>query len=334
MISVDLMLSGADAAQFSLTDNNNDATHELAFMQPRNYEDPADAGANNVYNITVVATDSDGQTDTMDVTVTVTNVDEAGTLTLSTVQPRVGVPLTATLTDIDGAVSDVTWTWERGTGSSVGNPETIEGADSATYTPTDDDAGDYLRATATSYTDPQGSDQMRGPGYIRQCGGDGRQEHSAGVPRSGHGGRWRPDRPGKNGAGEHGCGTVIVGSPVMATDPNDDTLTYTLGGTDAASFSIDAELTGQLQTKAALDKEKKDTYMVMVTATDPVGLSATAAVTIKVTNVDEAPELTGEASLKFVENIAVSTAVTTYMATDHEDDKAGTDDCLVAVRCR
>ena len=40
--------------------------------------------------------------------------------------------------------------------------KTIEGADSATYTPTADDAdgaNGYLRATATSYTDPQGSDQ-------------------------------------------------------------------------------------------------------------------------------------------------------------------------------
>ena len=77
----------------------------------------------------------------------------------------------------------------------------------------------------------------------------------------------------------------------MATDPNtDDTLTYTLGGTDAASFSIVSTSSGgQLQTKAALDKEEKDTYMVMVKATDPSGLSATINVTIKVTNVDEDP---------------------------------------------
>ena len=80
---------------------------------------------------------------------------------------------------------------------------------------------------------------------------------------------------------------MAIGSVVMATDPNtDDTLTYTLGGTDAASFSIVSTSSGgQLQTKAALDKEEKDTYMVMVKATDPSGLSATINVTIKVTNV-------------------------------------------------
>ena len=67
-----------------------------------------------------------------------------------------------------------------------------------------------------------------------------------------------------------------------------DTLTYTLGGTDMASFSI-ARGTGQLMTKAMLNKEGKDTYMVTVTATDPSGLSATVNVTIKVTNIDEPP---------------------------------------------
>ena len=68
---------------------------------------------------------------------------------------------------------------------------------------------------------------------------------------------------------------------VVATDPNMDNLTYTLGGTDRASFGINRG-TGQLMTKAMLNKEDKDTYMVTVTATDPSGLSATVNVTIKV----------------------------------------------------
>ena len=72
---------------------------------------PADAGRNNVYNITVTATDSDGQTDRKNVTVNVTNVQEEGTVTLSTLQPRVGIGVMATLTDLDGATTDVTWKW-------------------------------------------------------------------------------------------------------------------------------------------------------------------------------------------------------------------------------
>ena len=42
-----------------------------------------------------------------DVEVRVTNVDEPGTVTLSALQARVGVPLTAKLTDPDGGVHNV-----------------------------------------------------------------------------------------------------------------------------------------------------------------------------------------------------------------------------------
>ena len=76
-----------------------------------------------------------------------------------------------------------------------------------------------------------------------------------------------------------------IGDPVAATDPNNDTLTYTLGGADAESFDIE-ESSGQLQTKAALDYETKTSYTVEVTATDPSGASATITVTITVTDVD------------------------------------------------
>ena len=109
-----LTLSGTDASDFTLTldaDNGN-GTYELAFKAVPNYEAPADAGGNNVYNITVTATDSDEQTDTMAVVVTVTNVEEDGTVTLNTLQPRVGIGVMATLTDLDGATTDVTWKWQ------------------------------------------------------------------------------------------------------------------------------------------------------------------------------------------------------------------------------
>ena len=82
-----------------------------------------------------------------------------------------------------------------------------------------------------------------------------------------------------------------VGTPVAATDNNGDTLTYALGGTDAASFDIDP-LTGQLMTKEALDYETKSSYEVMVTATDPEGASDMITVTITVTNEEEMGEVT------------------------------------------
>ena len=71
-----------------------------------------------------------------------------------------------------------------------------------------------------------------------------------------------------------------------------------------------------MKTKAALDKEDKDTYTVTVTATDSLGLSSTITVTINVTEVDEMPELTGEAPEEYAEN--GTAAVATFRATDPE----------------
>ena len=82
---------------------------------------------------------------------------------------------------------------------------------------------------------------------------------------------------------------VDIGDPVAATGNEGDTLTYTLGGTDAASFDI-VSTSGQLQTKDPLDYETKLSYSVTVTATDPSDLSDEITVTITVTDGNDAPE--------------------------------------------
>ena len=56
---------------------------------------------------------------------------------------------------------------------------------------------------------------------------------------------------------EHDIRHKTSARAVAATDSDNDTLTYSLGGTDAASFSINTS-TGQLQTKAALDYEDQE----------------------------------------------------------------------------
>ena len=101
---------------------------------------------------------------------------------------------------------------------------------------------------------------------------------------------------------------VNIGDPISATDADEtgdattvaiefgDTLTYSLSGTDAASFDIDAS-TGQLITKAPLDFETplggtaddSNDYVVTVTAKDIMGGSVARDVTITVTGVEEAP---------------------------------------------
>ena len=91
---------------------------------------------------------------------------------------------------------------------------------------------------------------------------------------------------------------VNIGSPVSATDADaGDTITYSLEGTDAASFGIVAS-SGQIQTSAALDASTRSTYSVTVRATDSNGGSATIAVTITVT---AAPATYGCATLGAVD---------------------------------
>ena len=81
-----------------------------------------------------------------------------------------------------------------------------------------------------------------------------------------------------------------VGDPVTATDDDNDTLTYTLEGTDAASFHI-VSANGQIQTTSGVtyDFETKSSYSVTVKADDGNDGTATIAVAIDLLDVDEAP---------------------------------------------
>ena len=86
-----------------------------------------------------------------------------------------------------------------------------------------------------------------------------------------------------------------VGSVLTATDSDGDTLTYTLEGTDAASFDLDTTTTAgsaRIQTKTGVtyNHEAKSTYTVVVKADDGNSGTDTITVTITITDVDgEAP---------------------------------------------
>ena len=89
---------------------------------------------------------------------------------------------------------------------------------------------------------------------------------------------------------ENTSANVNIGNAVAATDPENDTLTYTLSGIDAASFDIEST-TGQLKTKSALDYETKSAYTVTITVSDS-NLTDTITVTINVTNIAETSKAT------------------------------------------
>ena len=80
---------------------------------------------------------------------------------------------------------------------------------------------------------------------------------------------------------------VSIGIPVSATDADGDTLTYSLDGTDASSFGV-LSTSGQLKTRALLDYETKNDYLVTVTVSDGA-LTASISVAITIIDVDEVP---------------------------------------------
>ena len=91
----------------------------------------------------------------------VTNVDEPGSIMLSTLQPQVGVPVTATLNDADTRAADgsavtvdattAMWQWYR-------DDTEIPGATAASFTPSSRDVGFTLLVKA-SYEDGHGEDK-------------------------------------------------------------------------------------------------------------------------------------------------------------------------------
>ena len=88
---------------------------------------------------------------------------------------------------------------------------------------------------------------------------------------------------------ENTAAGMAIGDPVMATDPENNNIEYTLGGPDAAHFTINMA-TGQLSTAGALDFEMKNSYTVTVTAMDDdemEPMSSMTTVTITVTNADD-----------------------------------------------
>ena len=136
-------LPGINASSFGI----GRSTGQLIVKDPLDYE------TQSVYHTRVRVRDNIGASDDIDVTITVTNVDEAGTVSVSSERPKVGTALAASLTDPDGSLSDISWQWARSSDGS--NWSDISGANSDSYTPVADDVGIYLQAVA-SYTDGHG----------------------------------------------------------------------------------------------------------------------------------------------------------------------------------
>ena len=107
-----------------------------------------------------------------------------------------------------------------------------------------------------------------------------------------------------------------VGERVQATDRDGDRLTYSLTGEDRSSFEIN-ESTGRLYTATSLDREADSRYYLTVAVSDRKGGTDSIRVTIVVTDVDEAPNVSGEGEVSLPEQD--SGILATYEANDPEN---------------
>ena len=318
-------VGGTDESLFEFSEDN---PGELSFMASPNYEMPrgeAVSGTNtNTYAIIVTATD-DGAgmlTAMEDVMVKVTDVEERATIELSTRQPVVGQSVMATLGNDDEVASGVRWTWTGIEGTAIASTTPSH---SSTYTPLPGDANDRVRVEV-KYIDTDAKEQTVTALAFEQPVAPRLAADATNEPPEFADGTTATRTIAENAA----AGTA-VGDPVTATDDHRTALTYqmtqatpTLESGEESPFEIDSR-TGQIRVREGAelnyDVAAARTYTLTVTVADPDGGTAgEITVTVNVTDVAEAPKVTGPASKMVEEDM---TAVGTYRGTDEADEAMG-----------
>ena len=251
------------------------------------------------HSVQIQATDQHGATATATVTIGVNNLEEAGTVVIDNGNPKVGNTVTATLSDPDGATSAETWQWQRGDGN-VWND--ISDAIASHYTVRSIDIGHLLRAVV-SYADPQGTGKSASAQTETAVANDPPAFTTA--------------SPVAATVDENVAVGTTVGDALAATDPNDDEISFSLSGSGADAFLVDAN--GQIRSAAELDHEAQASYSLTAHVTDTAGSSDNLELHISVQNVEEAATV----SFDTTSQPEVNTTVTATL-TDPDGSVSGT----------
>ena len=290
-------VTGADASFFAI-----DADGVLTFTAAPDFEDARGA----TYTITITATETDGAPSNLPsvplaVTVTVTNVDEDGSISAISGTAQVGVELTAgTVTDPDGAVTGITYQWQSA--ASGGTYTTISGAGTtSTYTPDADDEGKTIQVIAT-YTDPQGSGKTATSAPTAAVEAATPTKPTVVAPAT-------PIEFAENDTGTvHSFSATPTGTRTIAS--------FALGGVDAGDFSITNAGVLTFITapnfEVPLDANTANVYEIAITATDDAGeISDSVAVTVMVTNAEDAGSVSAISGIAQVGEILTAGTVVT-----------------------
>lgn len=292
-------LGGADAAKFTIDPNSG----AISFVAAPNFEAPLSAATSNVYTVNVTATDGAGNATTQAVTITVTDVNEMPTVTSGTaanfLENATGTVYTATATDPDtGAVL----TYALG------------GADAALFN-INATSGAVTFKAAPNFEAPAdaGANNVYDITVTASDGTNTTAAKAVAITVTNVNEMPTITSAATASFAENGTGTVYTAT---ATDQDTGTtLTYALGGTDAARFNINGA-TGAVTFAASPNFEipndagANNVYNITVTASDGTNTTAAQAVAITVTDVNEAPTVVTQnapASLTLPVNQVITT---------------------------
>ena len=199
-------------------------------------------------------------------------------------------PAAPSVSSVAGSTTSllVTWTAPTNTGPAIGNYDLqYRQGTSGNFTPGPQNVSGTSE-TITGLT-ANTSYQVQ----VRATNSDGNSPWSeSGSGQTNSAGNSAPTFPSSTATrsvAENSAAATNVGAAVTATDTDSgDTLTYTLEGTDASSFSI-VSTSGQIRTRSGVtyDYEAQLSYTVIVKADDNNGGTDTVTVTIDLTDDDD-----------------------------------------------
>ena len=308
--AIEWSVSGADDDDFAISE-----TGVLSFASPPDYESPADSGRDNVYEVTVVARDDASNSGTLDVVVTVTDVNEgpeiSGQQGLSFTENQQTERVLATYTATDPEdTSAVITRWS------------LTGTDAGDFTI--DESGQLSFRNVPDHERP--ADSGRDNVYnLSVRASDGRNYGYLAVTVTVEDVNEPPAVTGTVTFTYRENGTATLHT-FRATDPERSAIEWSVSGADDDDFAISE--TGVLSFASPPDYEspadsgRDNVYEVTVVARDDASNSGTLDVVVTVTDVNEGPEISGQQGLSFTENQQTERVLATYTATDPEDTSA------------
>ena len=249
----------------------------LTFTNPPDFENPTDANRDNVYEVTVEATDDDGHTDSLAVTVTVTAQSEgpeiAGPQSLSFTENLEESRILAAYTAIDPEdPSAVITRWS------------LSGSDAGDFAINEN--GELSFRNVPDFERPADSGRDNVYNFSVRAS-DGRNYGYLEVTVTVENINEAPDMTGSDRIAYQENGTDSLAT-YRATDPERGTISWNLSGPDRDDFAISD--TGVLAFNNPPDYEQpsdsdgNNVYEVTVEAADPEATTAFLEVTVTVTN--------------------------------------------------